>query len=69
MGGALPGGRETPLAIFVRLAPQRLERRAIDLLERLAAGDAEPPKALLVIELRRELAERGVGFGETVARL
>ena len=56
---------QTPLAIFVRLARQRLERRAIDLLEQLAAGDAEPPQALIVIELGHELAKRGVDVGET----
>src|ERR1700677_3629305 len=53
-----------PLAIFVRLAGQRLERRAIDLLEQLAAGHAEPAKALLVIELDHKLAERGVDVSE-----
>ena len=56
---------QTPLAIFVGLAWQRLERRPIDLLEQLAASDAEPAKALLVIELRHELAKRGVAVGET----
>ena len=35
-----------PLAIFVRLSRQILERRAIDLLEQLAAGDAEPAQGL-----------------------
>jgi len=34
----------------------------------LAAGDAEPPKGLLVIELRHELAKRGVDVGERTAR-
>src|SRR6202789_548481 len=53
-----------PLAIFVRLTGQRLERRAIDLLEQLAAGHAEPAKALLVIELDHKLAERGVDVSE-----
>src|ERR1700751_6418197 len=33
-----------PLAVFVGLTGQRLERRAIDLLEQLAAGDAESPE-------------------------
>jgi hypothetical protein len=54
-----------PLAVFIGLVRQRLERRAIDLLEQLAAGDAEPAKALLVIELCHELAKRGVDVGET----
>ena len=54
-----------PLAVFVGLVRQRLERRAIDLLEQLAAGGAEPAKALLVIELCHELAKRGVDVGET----
>ena len=36
-----------PLAVFVRLVRQRLERRAIDLLEQLAAGDAEPAEGAL----------------------
>ena len=33
---------QAPLAVFVRLIRQRPERRAIDLLEQLAAGDCEP---------------------------
>jgi hypothetical protein len=49
----------------VGLFRQRLERRAIDLFEQLAAGDAEPAKALLVIELLHELAKRGVDVDET----
>ena len=53
-----------PLAVFVRLVRQRLERRAIDLLEQLAAGDAEPAQGLPFVELRHELAERGVDVGE-----
>jgi hypothetical protein len=53
-----------PLAMFVRLSRQRLERRAIDLLEQLAAGDAEPPQALSFVELGHELAKRGVDIGE-----
>ena len=53
-----------PLAVFVGLAGQRVERRAIDLLEELAAGDAEPPEDLFFVELRHELAERGVDVGE-----
>src|SRR5271166_3982457 len=54
-----------PFAVFVWLARQRLERRPIDLLKQLAAGYAEPPKALLVIELRHKFADRGVDVGET----
>src|SRR6202041_2688363 len=57
-----------PFAVFVRLVRQRLERRAIDLLEELAAGDAEPAKALLVIELGHKLAERGVDVSEAGER-
>ena len=53
-----------PLAVFVRLSRQSLERRAIDLLEELAAGDAEPPEDLFFVELRHKLAERGVDVGE-----
>ena len=62
----MPTRRTAPLTVFVSLARQRLEHRAIDLLEQLAAGDAEPTKALLVIELRHELADRGVDVGKTV---
>ena len=53
-----------PLAVFVRLVRQRVERRAIDLLEELAAGDAEPPEDLFFVELGHKLAERGVDVGE-----
>ena len=55
-----------PLAVFVRLAGQRLERRAIDLLEDLAAGDAEPAQGLALVELGHEFAERGVDVGEAM---
>ena len=55
-----------PLAVFVRLARQRVQRRAVDLLEQLAAGDAEPAQGLAFVELRHEFAERGVDVGETV---
>ena len=55
-----------PLAVFVGLTRQRLERWAVDLFEQLAAGDAEPPQALLLIELRHEFAERGVDVGEAI---
>src|SRR5208337_1036832 len=55
-----------PLAVFVGLARQRLERRAVDLLEQLAAGDADPTKVLPVVELGHEFAERGVDVGETM---
>ena len=37
-----------PLAVLVGLARQRVQRRAVDLLEQLAAGDAEPAKGLRV---------------------
>src|SRR5277367_3523523 len=57
-----------PLAVFVRLVRQRLERRAVDLLEQLAAGDAEPSQGLLVVELGHELAERGVDVSEAGER-
>ena len=55
-----------PLAVFVRLSRQILQRRAIDLLEQLAAGDAEPAQGLRVVELCHKLAERGLDVGETV---
>ena len=55
-----------PLAVFVRLSGQILQRRAIDLLEQLAAGDAEPAQGLAFVELCHELDERGVDVGETV---
>ena len=57
---------DAPLAIFVRLVRQRLERWAVDLLEQLAAGDAEPAQGLPLIELGHELAERGVDIGEAI---
>ena len=41
-GQRRPGARAT--RCIRRLAGQRLERRAVDLLEQLAAGDAEPRK-------------------------
>jgi hypothetical protein len=40
-----------PLAVFVRLSRQILQRRAIDLLEQLAAGDAEPAQGLAFVGL------------------
>jgi hypothetical protein len=57
---------DAPLAVFVRLVRQRLERRAIDLLEQLPAGDAEPAQGLLLIELGHEFAERGIDVGEAI---
>ena len=57
---------QAPLAVFVRLIRQRLERRAVDLLEQLAAGDAEPAQGLPFVELGHELAERGVDVGEAM---
>src|SRR5271157_423427 len=57
---------DAPLAVFVSAVRQRLERWAIDLFEQLAAGDAEPPQALLLIELGHELAKRGVDVGEAI---
>src|SRR5271156_1951242 len=57
---------DAPLAIFVRLIRQRLERWAVDLLEQLPAGDAEPAQGLLLIELGHELAERGVDVAEAI---
>src|SRR6202522_4505727 len=55
---------DAPLAVFVSAVRQRLERRAIDFLEQLAAGDVEPAQGLLVIELDHKLAERGVDVSE-----
>ena len=52
-----------PLAVFIGLARQRLERRAIDLLEQLAAGDAEPARLCLSggrKECRPDLKARSV---------
>jgi hypothetical protein len=55
-----------PLAVFVGLTRQRLERRVVDLLEQLAAGDAEPAQGLLLIELGHEFAERAVDVGKAI---
>ena len=57
---------DAPLAVFVSAVRQRLERRAIDFLEQLAAGDVEPAQGLLLIELGHEFVERSVNVGETV---
>ena len=48
----------------IGLAGQRRERRAIDLLEQLGAGDAKPPEGLFFVELGHKLAERGVDVSE-----
>ena len=61
-----PDPAAAPLAVFVRLPRQRLQRRAIDLLEQLAACDAEPAQGLAFVELRHQFTERGVDVGETV---
>src|SRR3984885_179400 len=55
-----------PLAVFVSAVRQRLERRAVDLFEQLAAGDAEPAQSLPFIELGHEFAERGIDVGEAI---
>jgi hypothetical protein len=57
---------DSPHTVFVRLIRQRLERWAVDLLEQLPAGDAEPAQGLLLIELGHELAERGVDVAEAI---
>ena len=57
---------QAPFAIFVSAHPAAPERRAIDLLEQLAAGDAEPAEGLFFVELGHKLAERGAS---TSARL
>jgi hypothetical protein len=62
-----PGARATRY-IFLRFIRQRLERRAIDLLEQLASSDARPPGALPLIELGYKLAERGVDVSEADER-
>ena len=55
-----------PLAVFVSAVRQRVQRRAVDLLEQLAAGDAEPAQRLAFVKLPHEFAERRVDVGETV---
>ena len=61
-----PDPAAAPLAVFVRLPRQRLQRWAVDLLEQLAACDAEPAQGLAFVELRHQFAKRGVDVGETV---
>ena len=53
-----------PLAVLIGFAGERLERRAVDLFEQLAAGDAEPAQGLPFVELRHEFAEGGVNVSE-----
>ena len=55
-----------PLAEDVRLDRQRLQRRAVDLLQQLPARHAEPPDRTLFVEQLQEFADRRVDLGETV---
>src|SRR5262245_1129955 len=48
----------TPLGEHVGLLRQRLERRAVELFEQLAARDAEATDRPLLVEARQELADR-----------
>ena len=55
-----------PFAVFVGLGRQGLQRRAVDLLEQLAAGDAEPAQGLALVELDQEFGDGGVDLGQAV---
>ena len=55
-----------PFAEDVRLDRQRLQRRAIDLLQQLPARHTEPPDRTLFVEQLQEFADRRVDLGETV---
>jgi hypothetical protein len=41
-----------PLAVLIGFAGERLERRAVDLFEQLAAGDAEPAQGQSQVKCR-----------------
>src|SRR4029077_12772217 len=57
---------DSPLGEHVRALRQGLERRPVDLLRQLAAGDAEPPDRPLLVEPRQQLGDRRVDLGEAV---
>ena len=57
---------QAPFAIFVGLDRQSLQRRAVDLLEQLAARDAEPADGPLLVEIFQHLADRGVDLRQAV---
>ena len=55
-----------PFAIFVGLARQGPQRRAIDLLEQLPARHAEPADRALLVEIRQQFADRRIDLGQAV---
>lgn len=57
---------QTPFAIFIGLDWQRLQRRAVDLFEQLAAGGAEPAEGPLLVEIFQHLADRRVDLRQAV---
>ncbi|KAF2989015.1 hypothetical protein MJC1_03871 [Methylocystis sp. MJC1] len=57
---------QTPFAIFIGLDWQRLQRRAVDLFEQLAAGDAKPAEGPLLVEIFEHLGDRRVDLRQTV---
>jgi hypothetical protein len=54
---------QTPFGIFVRVGRQRLQRRAVELEEQIAAADAQAPH-WSCIEIDDQLADRLVQIGE-----
>ncbi|KAF2988670.1 hypothetical protein MJC1_04252 [Methylocystis sp. MJC1] len=51
---------QTPFAIFIGRDRQRLQRRAVDLFEQLAASGAESAEGPLLVEIFQHLGDRRV---------
>jgi hypothetical protein len=62
-GVVAPDAADPPLGIFVRLGRERLQRRAIELHEQIAAADAEAAHRPRV-EIGDQLDDRPVQLGE-----
>ena len=61
-----PDAADAPFGEDVGLDRQGLQRRPIEFLEQLAAGDAEPADRPLLVEADQQLADRLVELGQAV---
>ena len=63
-----PGAPYPPLGIDVRLRGQRLERRPVQFLEELLAGDAEPAQRTAPVDIGKHLPDGLVQLRKAVER-
>ena len=61
-----PGAPHPPLGVNVRLRGQRLERRPVQLLEELLAGDAEPAQRAAPVDIGKHLPDGLVQLRQAV---